>query len=206
MTHTTSEYRPLDFDDFANQLLAAGAQESPAYLHGGLCGVYAGAGPVTPEDCLAAVSQALDMPLQGELAESCLQLAGFTAAALEDEEFGFQLYLPGDEVDIDQRVQALSDWCRGFLAGYALVATSDSDAGLDKESGESLADIAAIAEAAVDAEADDEESESHYYEISEYLRFATLNLFMNRLAEGLAEGLADSDGQGAERSNGGIPS
>jgi uncharacterized protein YgfB (UPF0149 family) len=78
-------------------------------------------------------------------------------------------------------VQALAAWCRGFLAGFALLASGSAGAGLDSDTAERLRDIAAIAEAAFDAEAEAEESESSFYEISEYLRFAVLDLFMSRL-------------------------
>jgi len=44
-----------------------------------------------------------------------------------------------------------------------------------------LKDVAAIAEATVDAESDADESENHFFELTEYLRFATLNLFMNAI-------------------------
>lgn len=183
MEHLPTPGQPPGFDDFANQLLMEGSAQSPAYLHGGICGVYASAGPIPAEECLAASSQALELALKGELSESALLLAAHSRAALLDEEFGFQLFLPDDETEIYQRVQALAEWCRGFLAGYALLLQQDSPGGLDSDSSESLRDMAAIAEAAVDAEADEEESETHFYEISEYLRFAALNLFMNRLGD-----------------------
>ncbi len=170
----------VSFDELANQLLVEGADRSPAYLHGGVSGVYAGAGPVAPEDCLAAAAQALELNLQGELAESALGLATATLAALLDEEFGFNLLLPDDDTDIETRVQALAEWCQGFLAAYALVISTGSAAGLEDEVAESLRDVAAIAEATVDAEADEEDSERDFFELSEYLRFATLNFFSQR--------------------------
>ena len=151
---------------------------------------------LSAEDCLAATGQALDLALQGELAEISLELAGQTLAALTDEEFTFQLYLPDDEVEIEQRVQALAEWCRGFLAGFALMVSGSGGAGLDSDTGESLRDIAAMAEAAVDAEAEVEESESSFFEISEYLRFATLDLFMSHLDSGDEPG-AETGGGGA---------
>ena len=145
------------YDELANHLVMEGSERSPSYVHGGICGIYAAAGAVSAEDCLAASAQ-----------------------ALQDEEFAFHLLLPDEDTDIGERVQALAEWCRGFLAAYALVISHESGTGLDSDTGESLADIAAIAEATVDAEADEEESESHLFEVSEYLRFATLNLFMGR--------------------------
>ena len=154
-----AEGQPFDFDDIANQLLAEGAEQSPAYVHGGICGVFAGAGPVVPEDCLAATGQALDLGLHGEL--------------------------PDDDAEIAVRVRALADWCRGFLAAYALMVADTDGGGLGEETSEILKDMAAIANAdhEGDGEEQEEEAESHFFELVEYLRFATLNLFMNRLLE-----------------------
>ena len=180
-----AEGQPFDFDDIANQLLAEGAEQSPAYVHGGICGVFAGAGPVVPEDCLAATGQALDLGLHGELAETCVRLADVTRRSLEDEEFDFQPLLPDDDAEIAVRVRALADWCRGFLAAYALMVADTDGGGLGEETSEILKDMAAIANAdhEGDGEEQEEEAESHFFELVEYLRFATLNLFMNRLLE-----------------------
>ncbi len=188
--HYLADEQPLDFEDFANQLLGEGAQQSPAYLHGGICGIYAGAGPVSAEDCVAAAGQALELGLHGELADSSLRLADISRRAMQDEEFDFHLFLPDDEAEMTVRVQALSEWCQGFLAGYALVVSEDR-AGLGEETSEVLKDVAAIAQAGHDEDADEEDSEGDYFELTEYLRFACLNLFMNRLAE-----LEDADSAG----------
>jgi len=177
-----SDGMALDFDDFSNLLLAEGAEQSPSYLHGGLCGIYAGAGPVTAEDCLAAASQALELGLHGDLAESSLTLADVSRRAMQDESFTFQLFLPDDDCEMDQRVRALGDWCRGFLAAYALVV-SEERAGLGEETSEVLRDVAAIAQAGHDEDADEEAAEGDYFELTEYLRFACLNLYVSRLAE-----------------------
>lgn len=181
--------QPFDFDDIANQLLAEGAERSPAYVHGGICGIFAGAGPVVAEDCLAATAQALDLGLHGELAETCLRLADVTRRSLEDDEFDFQPLLPDDDAEMAARVGALADWCRGFLAAYALVVADTDGGGLGEETSEILKDMAAIADAGPGPGADEEyaedaeDDENHFFEIVEYLRFATLNLFMNQLLE-----------------------
>jgi len=187
MENYLSDEQPLDFDDFANQLLEEGSDQSPSVIHGGVCGVYAAGGAIKPEFCLAAISQALELGLHGELAENSLRLADITLRAMQDEEFDFHLFLPDDETEMAQRVQALSDWCGGFMAGFALVVAQSSDAGLPEEVSEVLRDVAAIAEAsALDEEGeeeDEEEAENHFFELTEYLRFASLNLFTEKLSE-----------------------
>ena len=99
MEHYLQEEQPLDFDDFANQLLEQGAEQSPSHLHGGICGVLCGGGARDAEYCLAAVAQALNLEIHGELAGSCLRLAAITIQALQDEEFDFHPFLPDDEED-----------------------------------------------------------------------------------------------------------
>ena len=169
----------LDFDEFANQLLEQGAEQSPAHLQGAICGILAGAGARDPEYCLASASQALELGLHGELAENCLRLADVTLKAMADDGFDFQLFLPDDEVEMEHRIQALADWCSGFLAGYSMSVADPGTGALDEEAAEVLKDIAAIAEATVDAERDPDEAENHFFELTEYLRLATLNLFVN---------------------------
>jgi uncharacterized protein YgfB (UPF0149 family) len=187
------EEQPLDFDDFANQLLEQGAEQSPSHIHGGMCGVLCGGaipegGTVDAEYCLAAVAQALEMDIHGELAVLSLRLAAVTIGALQDEAFDFHLFLPDDEVEMALRVVALSDWCRAFLSGYALAVTTPDGGALVEDTGEILKDISAIADADADDEIDDddeeaeEEAENQFFELTDYLRFATLNMFMDRLA------------------------
>ncbi len=175
----------FDFDELADHLLEQGVDASPARLHGCLCGLLcAGAAPEA-ERGLDGLAHALDVNAHGELAEALLRLYSVSGAALADEEFSFNLLLPDDGVDIDSRTGALADWCKGFLAGFAQVAAGGgAAAGLSEDGGEILRDIGAIAEAAVGEDESEEESESSYTELVEYLRFAALNLFLERGAGG----------------------
>jgi uncharacterized protein YgfB (UPF0149 family) len=191
MEYYLAEEQALDFDEFADQLLEQGEDQSPSHLHGAICGVLAGGGEQDPEYCLAAIAQALAMDIHGELAANCVRLARASAQGLMDEEFDFHLFIPDDETEVELRVRALADWCSGFLAGYALAIAQPQTGALDDDSAEVLKDMAAIAEATDDAELDPEETESHLFELTEYLRFACLNLFADRLLEPKVE--ADPD-------------
>lgn len=164
----------FDFDELADHLLDQGLDTSPSSLHGCLCGLLAAGAPAEAEAGLALLDQALELSLHGELAGQVLQLYLVTGAAMEDEEFDFHLLLPDDEVDIAARTDELANWCRGFLAGFAQVNQSQ----VDQESSEILKDLTAIAEASVDEDTDEDESEGSYFEIVEYVRFAILNIYM----------------------------
>jgi len=179
----------FDFEELANHLLEQGLQSSPSDIHGCLCGLLAAGAAVEPELALAALVEALELELRGELAEQVMQLYKVSAGALEDEEFDFHPLLPDDEADIETRSAAMAGWCKGFLAGFALVAagaSSESENVLSRDSSEVLKDFAAIAEAEPDDEdrEDEEALEESYFELVEYLRFATLNVFMDSRAGG----------------------
>ena len=179
----------FDFDEFAGHLLEQGLQASPAELHGCLCGLLAGGAASQAEVGLAAVNQALELDLHGELAHQVMQLYISTAASLRDEEFNFYPLLPDDDVEIAVRTAALAGWCESFLVGYAQAGTARDrqPEALPGDSSEILADFAAIAEAEVDASEDEEESERSYAELIEYVRFAAINVFTDTGAEALAE-------------------
>jgi uncharacterized protein YgfB (UPF0149 family) len=171
--------QPPDFDEYADLLLEQGLQVSPAALHGGICGVLVGGGEREADYCLAAVSQALEIDIRGQLAESSLQLIAASERAMADDSFEFHLFLPDDETEIEIRVRALGEWCSGFMAAFALAVTEPARTGLAEEVAEILKDIAAIAEVGFTDEEDEEEAEHNFFEISEYLRFAVLNLYLD---------------------------
>lgn len=178
--------RVFDWDGLSDQLLEQGLDTSPAALHGCLCGLLAGGAEPQGELGLDALSQALGLVLHGELAGEVMRLYTISAAALEDEEFDFHPLLPGDEVDLGERTLALASWSRGFLSGFAFqTARLDrGDAPLPGDSSEILKDFAALSQAMVDDEEEEEVSENSFMELYEYLRFATLNFYMeNRPSE-----------------------
>ena len=148
----------FDFDELANHLLEQGLQSSPSDIHGCLCGLLAAGAAAEPELALAALLEALDLELRGELAEQVMRLYKVSLAALEDEEFDFHPLLPDDDTEIATRTEALAGWCRGFMAGIAVVsagATSEMENAMSRDGAEVLKDFAAIAQ----AEAVEEEDE-----------------------------------------------
>lgn len=171
----------FDFDEFANHLLEQGLEASPSEMHGFLCGLLSGGAAAEPEVGLDALESSLGLVLHGELADHTMQLYTVTAGALEDEEFDFHPLLPDDDDDIGQRTSALAAWSRGFLAGFAhmTAGTGKNPAALPEDSSEILKDFANIAQAGVDEGETEDEAEGNYMELVEYLRFATLNVYMD---------------------------
>ncbi len=178
----TEKFKVFDFEEFANHLVEQGLQSSPSEIHGCLTGLLASGAPVEAELALQALVDVLDLDVHGELAAQAMELYTVTAAALQDEEFEFHPLLPDDETDMDERAISLAAWCSGFLGGLAQGTASlpDSESRLSNGSREVLKDIEAFTHADVDEDGDGDEegSEESYFDISEYLRFAVLNIHM----------------------------
>jgi len=103
-----------------------------------------------------------------------------TIAQLDDDEFGFALWLPGDDDPLEDRTVALARWCAGFLAGLGSGGQIEA---LSDEAREAIGDLQEIARAELSAaagerdESDDrEEDEQAFAEIVEYVRVVALTM------------------------------
>lgn len=94
-----------------------------------------------------------------------------TQDLLISDEFEFDLLLPNDEALLSEQVEALTHWCQGFLLG---VGFTHADADWSKEASNILKDIVEFTKLDIDAEG--EEDENDFVEITEYIRSAVLLL------------------------------
>jgi len=94
-----------------------------------------------------------------------------TRSLLASDDFEFDLFLPDDEALLSEQVEALTDWCQGFLLGVSL---TDATPDYSKETTEILKDIVELTK--LDTDAEGEEDESDFIEITEYMRSAVLLL------------------------------
>ncbi|MEQ9463723.1 MAG: UPF0149 family protein [Haliea sp.] len=175
------------FDEVADQLLEQGVALSPSELHGCLVGLLAAGHSEDPGAGLAAVNQALELDLHGDLADEVMQLYTLSGEALAEDLFDFCPLLPDDSHELAVRTQCLAHWCQGFLAGFArAIAVSGTGAEtLPGDSTEILRDFAAMAQADADAQQeDDEDAENSYAELVEYMRVAAVNVFLDSRARG----------------------
>ncbi|NNC23421.1 UPF0149 family protein [Salinisphaera sp. USBA-960] len=105
-------------------------------------------------------------------------LREITLNGLFDPELSFTPLLPGDDVDLDTRVQALANWCAGFLYGLSVTGNFNPD-NLTAESRELVDDLTELSRADLTSE-DDETgtAEADYMELVEYVRVAAQTLFL----------------------------
>ncbi len=110
-------------------------------------------------------------PIADESRTALVNLFEDTQDLLASDEFEFDLFLPGDEALLSEQVEALTCWCQGFLLG---VSFTDAASEQSKEVREILKDIVEFTK--LDTEAEGEEDESDFIEITEYIRSAVLLL------------------------------
>ena len=96
-----------------------------------------------------------------------------TRHQLDDEELGFELWLPDDDESLEDRTLSLAQWCSGFLAGLGSACSLES---LSEPAREALEDLIEISRAELSSGhgAGNEEEEAAYAEIVEYVRVVAL--------------------------------
>lgn len=157
-------------------LLALAADNTPenvAETHGVVIGLLC-ARPDQDDDELATHLAAMQV---GDWTQDRIhQQLGPALAVLREElaapDMSFRPLLPTDERPLEERTRCLAFWCGGFMAGFGAGAPKLQS----EESNEALQLLERIARAATDPEADAEEEEGAYAELTEFVRVAVLLL------------------------------
>jgi len=190
---------PEPMPDFHHALLLSRGSLDSAELaecHGVLCGLICRNSAVSHADYLAQLAN-LQLVTEPDKALSELFVDAHisTLQQLADMDMGFNLWLPDDDQPLDERTDALAQWCTGLMAGLGLGGELPA---LSEEATEALADLRQIAKAAypqvgmTDAEREqiieleaelqdepdeeEEDDENAFMEIVEYVRVVTLML------------------------------
>ncbi len=100
----------------------------------------------------------------GELAP-WTRLFEATRRQLDDFDFSFTLLLPDDDNPLEERADALGEWCRGFLLGLGY---GSKDSNWPGECTELLQDFVEITR--LDPAASGEADEAAFEELAEYVR------------------------------------
>jgi len=171
--HTTA----VDFEQLSELLRKFGALQSASELHGFLVGELATGVRLSRSEWLRTANEQADLSRNPDevAGDTLYALYQQTLAALSGDELAFQLLLPEDDEPLLDRVEALGQWCQGFLLGFGLSGKHTTD---DAELAESLRDLAAIAQVgASEDEAAQDSSESDLFAISEYVRLTVIDIF-----------------------------
>lgn len=168
--------RSVSYSKLENTLNKLGSQLTAAETHGLLTGMLSLTKPMKEDVWRAALLENLDCaqsPTKGQW--GVLTAAGDEIRQEFDQpSFGFQLLLPSDATALEQRIDALGYWCRGYLSGLGLVGVTKEDLENDVIK-ELVHDLSQIAHVSVETDAS-EDDEHNYVELVEYVRIAVQNI------------------------------
>jgi len=177
---TTSAARAAEFERWANIFTAHQAFSHPSELHGLLCGRLVTGARIGESEWLAMVCE--HMGLSREAAAESAELTAFmnqayhrTLSLLQSADLSFYPLLPDDDYALNQRLEALVAWVRGFLDGMALSAGAELGQA-PEEIRELIGDMVAISQLSQEEDAG-EEAEQQLLEITEYVRLGALAVF-----------------------------
>ena len=177
MSEPMTQLEPFTFDKLADLFVEARSMTPPSQLHGLLCGQFsAGLRPDHKNWLNAATEQ---MAISGEMSVTVRSgLVDFYDVVLGDlsaSDLSFALLLPENDEPVGQRTEALGQWCSGFISGFGAAAGKGSE--LSEEAAGVLRDLAQISQVQADDLEESEDAEKDFFEVSEYVRMATLMLF-----------------------------
>jgi len=161
----------IDYSDLEAALSRCGSTWNAGQAHGLLCSRLALAGGEGASRWLAQVLA--DTDPENEFRAECETLLGALCTAtwqqLAERQSDLRLVLPEDDDPVQLRADAMGQWCEGFLHG--LVSEKHGDELRARLAGDPLSDIIKDLLEITRASADDEdESESAWAELVEYLR------------------------------------
>lgn len=174
----TASASALDFDQLNHLLHRHGALQGAAELHGFLCGQLAAGRRLSRGEWLRAAGEQADLGQHpDEVSGDVLYLVySQTLKNLGSGELDFQPLLPADDAALADRVDALGQWCQGFLAGFGLAGGDQGDTELN----DTLRDFSAIAQVGMDDDEDADSNEESFFSICEYVRLAAVDIFWQR--------------------------
>jgi uncharacterized protein YgfB (UPF0149 family) len=168
----------IDYSDLDQALRSLGFRLDAAEYHGALCGMLC-VHEVPPENLGLDTDPPTDADAVPVARQMLQQLRHDSLNHLCDPESGFSPLLPDDDEALDLRVDALAQWCQGFLYGLATRPALDLNQATP-ELREVVGDLIQISRAGVQQEGDPDEDadENAYMELVEYVRAGVQLVFM----------------------------
>ncbi|MCO7226226.1 UPF0149 family protein [Pleionea sp. CnH1-48] len=167
----------LTFDDLEEVLTSNDSETTASELQGMVCGLFSGGMPAQSDDWKALVIQQVNEhePLVDGSMERLNALVQDVVAMLFQDIFNLDLLLPTDDCPLIDRLEALSQWCQGFLLGYGLQIGDKQPDSEDLQ--EAVKDLSEIAMVDLDIE-EDEEMEQAFFTVYEHVRVAAQVIFV----------------------------
>jgi uncharacterized protein YgfB (UPF0149 family) len=164
-----------NYEQIQRLMAASRAVAEPAEAHGTLVGALCTTGAYGFEDWLAEILPEGVAPGAAAI-PSLRELYDATRAALHGTLMQFELLMPDDDAPIEQRTEALTLWCNGFVYGLGTGGAADPER-LPGDAGEIVRDLAQIMRAGVDEREGLEANEAALAELVEFVRVGVQVVF-----------------------------
>lgn len=166
----------INYYEFSELLSRHDLLAEASEVHGVLTGLLCGGTPMDGRSWQShfntLINEGFAMP--AGLHAGVTDLYHHLCQELVDGDMTFSPLLPSEEDSIESRVDAMARWTQGYLAGFGVSCPKLAEA--SEEVQEVIDDMADIANLGV-GEADEEELESAYSEVFEYLRVSVMLCF-----------------------------
>ena len=158
----------MDFSDLSKLLELVEAKISASDIHGFLCGQICICGAPQMDMWQEFMdAQSNDDDLVDSVYNEIQHLVTEMTENLLSPDMEFELFLPDGSSSINDRIQALSDWCHGFLNGFGL-GEEQKTTSLTEDCREVLDDYTKICRAGLADSEEEEEDEVALLELIEY--------------------------------------
>ena len=167
-----------DFLIIESALGRVNAEISGAELHGAVSGLICAFPQITPEDCFGLVFGEENISHKQE--ESFVGLFNYTWQSLQQMDFEYNLLLPDDDEPLGARIEALADWCHGFVT--ILQMSPEEHKSTWSEDVKSVIDnIQDVTFIDTESTEDSNDDEVAYVELVEYVRLGILMIYADMI-------------------------
>lgn len=166
----------LNYDAFTALLEHHNMVVTAAEVHGVVCGLICGGLAQSDIRWQQHFNGLLndDFALPGEVQKAVNLLFSRVVDELQDQN-RFELLLPADDEELDERLDAMMEWSAAFLAGFGVVQQELNKA--SEELQEMIQDISSITQVSSDFDQEDEESETAFVVLYEHLKLGAILAF-----------------------------
>lgn len=174
-----------DFHELATLFNHCGAIPSPAEWQGYLLGQWAAGHAFDPDDWLAQTMHYCQWATPPNEQDQQVLLVVYQMARddLESAHMHLHMVLPDDSVALEQRLQALEQWCQGFTIGFAVASDQLPRRERPKDIQEALQDVITLSQiGAPGHDSDAAQNEKDYFLLCHYLGLAALMVYMDSLS------------------------
>ncbi len=169
----------LNFDQLADLCLSQRCFQSPALFHGVLTGQLCGNQGLSKDQWLALFTQLLGDPppaLNEEQQQLAFTLLEETQTTLGSPQLDFELMLPDELYELEERFSALIKWIQGF--SKSLKAAGVEIASLSAEAQEGLQDLQAIEAGGQPPLGSSEDNEKDLTALIEFVRMLAMMIYL----------------------------